>query len=235
VVATEDGSRPAHAQRPALAQPATPAPAGTAPAPAQPAATPAQPAPAASATGFEQLEQTLLDAGSVSLGLPHRGALVRGVQLPAEGTDFFTWDIPLKRSPNRPWRRWATGSTIATVLSVLADYRAANPEAPRVGIADLSRTHGGDFGKRFGGLGHGSHQNGLDVDFLYPRLDRQELRPGKVSLVDRALAQDLVDRFVAAGAQYVFVGPHSRLTGPKKVVQALVHHDDHMHVRFFAR
>jgi murein endopeptidase len=235
VVATEDGSRPAHAQRPALAQPATPAPAGTAPAPAQPAATPAQPAPAASATGFEQLEQTLLDAGSVSLGLPHRGALVRGVQLPAEGTDFFTWDIPLKGSPNRPWRRWATGRTIATVLAVISEYRLANPGVPRVGIADLSRPHGGNFGKRFGGLGHASHQNGVDVDILYPRLDFQEVRPTRAAQIHRALSQDLVDRFVAAGARYVFVGPNTRLTGPKKVVQPLVHHDDHMHVRLLAR
>jgi murein endopeptidase len=121
------------------------------------------------------------------------------------------------------------------VLAVIAEYRAANIGAPRVGIADLSRPHGGDFGKRFGGLGHASHQNGTDVDVLYPRRDLLELRPSKVAQIDRALAQDLVDRFVAAGAEFVFVGPHTRLTGPRKVVQPLVFHDDHMHVRFFAR
>ncbi|MGH2703304.1 MAG: hypothetical protein ACRDJ2_16215, partial [Actinomycetota bacterium] len=53
-------------------------------------------------------------------------------------------------------------------------------------------------------------------------------RPGQI---DRGLAQDLVDRFVAAGAQYVFVGPHTKLTGPPRIVQALAHHDNHMHVR----
>jgi murein endopeptidase len=186
--------------------------------------------------GHEQVELGEAQwAGSVSVGSAVRGALFRGVQLPPEGANFFTWDFPLKRSPNRGWRRWATDRTINRVLSVLAAYRLTHPFAPRVGIADLSRPHGGDFGKRFGGLGHASHQNGIDVDLLYPRLDRQELRPANVRQIDRSLAQDLVDRFVAAGAEYVFVGPHTRLTGPKKVVQKLVFHDDHMHVRFFAR
>ena len=39
---------------------------------------------------------------------------------------------------------------------------------------DLSRTHGGKFGRNFGGLGHASHQNGLDADILYPRKDGTE-------------------------------------------------------------
>jgi murein endopeptidase len=173
--------------------------------------------------------------GSVAAGKPWRGALFRGVQLPEEGTDFFTWDFPWRTAPNRPWRRWATDHTIIAILRVLAEYRAAHPEAGRIGIADLSRRHGGEFGKRFGGLGHASHQNGIDADVLYPRLDLQELAPRKPSQINRVLAQDLVNRFVAAGAQYVFVGPRTGLTGPRRVVQRLGHHDDHMHVRFFAR
>jgi murein endopeptidase len=173
--------------------------------------------------------------GSVSAGKPWDGELFRGVQLPAEGADFFTWDFPLHRSPNRPWRRWAADRTLHVVLRVIATYRAANPGAPRVGIADLSRPHGGSFGRRFGGLGHASHQNGLDADILYPRRDHQELAPSRPSQIDSSLAQELLDRFVAAGAQYVFVGPHTGLTGPRKVVHPLVYHDDHMHVRFFAR
>ena len=49
--------------------------------------------------------------------------------------------------------------------------------------------------------------------------------------IDRPLAQDLVDRFVAAGAQYVFVGWRTGLKGPRRIVQRLSYHDDHMHVR----
>jgi murein endopeptidase len=168
---------------------------------------------------------------SQALGKPFAGRLVGGVQLPAEGRDFWTYDWGLRVSPNRPWRRWGTDRLVRTLLDVLAAHRAANPEAPRVGIADLSRPHGGRFGKNFGGLGHASHQNGLDVDILYPRIDGLERRAWAPWLVDQALAQDLVDRFVDAGATQVFTGPRLHLRGPRKIVVKLVHHDDHMHVR----
>ncbi len=168
---------------------------------------------------------------SIAVGRPNAGRLVRGVELPPEGENFFTWDAVLERSPNRAWRRHGTDRLVRTLLAVSADYRAANPGAPRVCVADLSRPRGGDFGSRFGGLGHASHQNGLDVDVCYPRFDRLEQQSSSPDEIDHALAQDLVDRFVATGAQYVFVGPHTGLRGPRRVVQKLVYHDDHMHVR----
>jgi murein endopeptidase len=172
---------------------------------------------------------------SRAVGRPYAGRLVRGVQLPTEGEHFFTWDPILKRPPNRGWRRWGTDKLVRTLLAVVADYRLANPGAPRVGVADLSRPRGGEFGPRYGGLGHRSHQNGLDVDVYYPRLDRRERRPKRPRQIDFVLAQDLVNRFVEAGAVYVFVGPRTHLHGPRKVVQPLVYHDDHLHVRISAR
>jgi protein MpaA len=46
------------------------------------------------------------------------------------------------------------------------------------------------------------------------------------------LAQDLVDRFVDAGASNVFVGPSTGLDGPPAIVEELpAYHDNHMHVR----
>jgi murein endopeptidase len=168
---------------------------------------------------------------SLPLGVWWSGALRGGVQMPEEGPDWFTWDPVLKRSPNRGWRRWGTDRLVLTVTSVLAEYRLAHPLAPRVGIGDLSRRHGGEFGRHFGGLGHASHQNGLDADVYYPRSDGRELRAYKPALVDRVAAQELVDRFVAAGAKTVYVGPHLDLEGPRKRVVPLVHHDDHLHVR----
>jgi Zinc carboxypeptidase/Penicillin-insensitive murein endopeptidase len=168
---------------------------------------------------------------SRSLGLPWHGRLVHGVQLPAEGRRFFTWDPALKRSPDRGWRRWGNDRLVRVVLDVIGSYVAAHPAAPRVGIGDLSRPHGGDFGEQYGGLGHDSHQNGLDADIYYPRKDRREAAPRTPAQVDQLLAQDLVDRFVDAGARYVFVGPHLRLHGPRSVVTPLVHHDNHLHVR----
>jgi murein endopeptidase len=169
--------------------------------------------------------------GSVAAGAPNHGSLVNGLQLPESGPDWLTWDAVLRRSPNRPERRWGTDRLLAYLLAVLRDYRLANPAAPRVLVGDLSRPWGGPFGSDYGGLGHASHQNGLDVDVLYPRADRALLPPATVRDVDRALAQDLVNRFVAAGAQFAFVGEHVGLGGPANVVQAIAHHDDHVHVR----
>jgi murein endopeptidase len=49
--------------------------------------------------------------------------------------------------------------------------------------------------------------------------------------VNRRLSQDLVNRFVQACATTIFVGPNTGLHGPAGVVQPLVNHDNHMHVR----
>jgi hypothetical protein len=170
---------------------------------------------------------------SRALGLPWEGRLVRGVQLPAEGIHFFTWDPGRDRSPNRPWRRFGTDRLVRIVLRVVNEYAAEHPNAPRVGLGDLSRPRGGDFSLRFGRPGHVSHQNGLDIDVYYPRKDGRELEPKRPRLIDRRLAQDLVDRFVRAGAQMIFVGPRTGLSGPPGIVQPLSNHDNHLHVRLF--
>ena len=169
--------------------------------------------------------------GSLAIGRPNRGRLVNGLQLPGTGPDWVTYDPILHQVPNRPDRRWGTDRLLAFLLFVLRDYRLANPGAPPVLIGDLSLPYGGPFGSDFGGLGHASHQNGLDVDVVYPRRDGQLRPPDKVADVDRALAQDLVSRFVGAGAQFVFVGTRVGLGGPPEVVQAIPHHNDHVHVR----
>jgi murein endopeptidase len=164
---------------------------------------------------------------SRALGAPSAGRLVRGVQLPAAGPRFFTWDPLLHRRPDRPGRRWGTDLLVRRVLRVVSGYAAAHPSAPRLGIGDLSRPRGGPFGPR-----HASHQNGLDVDVYYPRRDRRERPPRVAAQIDRRLSQDLVDRFVAAGAGLVFVGPNTDLTGPAGVVETLWNHDNHLHARF---
>jgi murein endopeptidase len=168
---------------------------------------------------------------SVALGSPAAGRLEHGVRLPASGPAFFTWDPVKRRSPNRPWRRWGTDRLVRIVLNVARDHRAAHPQAPRMAVGDLSRRHGGDFGPRFGYIGHASHQNGLDVDVYYPRADGRERAPRDASQIGRRLSQELVDRFLAAGAATIFVGPNTRLIGPPGVVVPLTNHDNHLHVR----
>ena len=210
----------------AQAPPPGPPPIVTLPPPTMPTVTPGPVAPAP-ATPVQP-------AGpSRAFGLPWHGRLVNGVQLREVSADWLTWDPVLKQIPNRPERRWGTAKLIATLKRVLAGFHAAHPELPQVLIGDLSRPHGGVFDERYGGLGHASHQNGLDADVYYPRADHRLLAAYKPSLVDHALAQELVDRFVAGGAQFVFVGTRVGLRGPRKKVQVIAHHNDHLHVRIF--
>ena len=156
------------------------------------------------------------------------------MRLPNQGPDYFTWDPILKRVPNRGWRRYGTDRLVHTAadrdLRVPGRSPRSRPRRSRRSEPSSRR----QFGPRFGGLGHASHQNGLDVDIHYPRLDRLERGIRMARQIDRALAQDLVDRFVAAGAQYVFVGWRTGLKGPRRIVQRLSYHDDHMHVRIRA-
>lgn len=198
--------------------------------PAEPAP-PAVAAPPPAAPAARPLPR-IVWRDSRSLGSPSAGVLVRGMRLPVEGPDFFTWDPVQRERGNRAWRRFGADGTIRRVLRVVRAHRRAERVAPRVGIGDISRPRGGDFGARYGLPGHSTHQSGLDVDLYYPRRDRRELAPVRVGQVDRRLSQDLVDRFVAAGAELVLVGPATGLRGPSGVVIPYVNHDNHLHVRF---
>jgi murein endopeptidase len=167
----------------------------------------------------------------VAVGAPDAGSLVRGVLLPARGAGFVTWDANLHRSPDRAWRRWGTDRLVRLVLGIAREYRTAHPGARSLLIGDLSRRHGGNFGRQYGFVWHASHQNGLDVDIYYPRKDRVPRAARTAAEIDRRLSQDLVNRLVRAGATKLFVGPGTGLTGPPDVVQVLPDHDDHVHVR----
>jgi Penicillin-insensitive murein endopeptidase len=159
-------------------------------------------------------------------GLPFSGSLSTGTQLPVEGPDWVTWNPVEDRVPNAPHRLYGHERTIRKVVAVLAAYRAANPEAPQAVVGDISFRGGGPM------EAHRSHQNGLDVDVYYPRLDGRLRSPRTGSQIDRRLTQALLDHFVAAGAQKVFVGYSMGLDGPAEVVVPYPNHQDHMHVRF---
>ncbi len=169
---------------------------------------------------------------SEAIGSPGAGSLVRGVKLPANGRHYFTWDPVKHESPSPPWRRWGTDDLIRVVMRVVHEYARAHPSAPRVGIGDLSLPEGGYFGPEIGGgIGHATHQNGLDADLYYPIEPDAERAPLAIDEIRMRLAQDLVDRLVAAGADVIYVGPNTPLTGPPGVVVPLVNHDNHLHVR----
>jgi hypothetical protein len=163
---------------------------------------------------------------ALSLGLPYDGRLVDGTQLPIDGPAWVTWDPDTDSVPNQRDRLYGNQHTIRTIIAVTEAYHRAHPHAPRVVVGDLSRTDGGPMDQ------HVSHQNGLDVDIYYPRVDHKLQAPTQSDQIDHPLAQDLLDRFVAAGAQMIFVGFHARLHGPSGVVIPYPNHEYHMHVRF---
>jgi murein endopeptidase len=168
---------------------------------------------------------------SVAVGTHGDGSLRRGVMLPAEGRQWVSWDPIEKRRPSREWRRWGTDRLVRTTLRVMREFGRDHPAAPRVAIGDLSLPEGGFFGPQYGFIGHATHQNGLDIDVYYPRLDGRVRPPDGPEQVDVELAQDLVDRFVAEGAEVVYVGPNLPLDGPAGVVVPLANHDNHLHAR----
>ena len=161
-----------------------------------------------------------------SIGLPYGGSLLHGTQLPLKGESWVTWNPITDSRPNAAKRLYGNEHTIRTILSVSRAYRADHPHAARVVIGDISREGGGRMDD------HVSHQNGLDVDVYFPRRDRELRAPTTTAQIDHGLAQDLLDRFVAAGAQYVFIGYSTGLHGPSGVVVPWPGHEYHMHVRF---
>jgi hypothetical protein len=179
------------------------------------------------AVGAAEPGQTIDWHHAASLGLPYDGSLIDGTQLPVEGPDWVTWNPVTDSSPNAPRRLFGNERTIRAIVAVTAAYRLAHPEAPLVVIGDISREGGGPMSDE-----HVSHQNGLDVDVYLPRHDRTLRAAVAYDQVDHLLAQDLVDRFVAAGAQMIFVGYSTGLHGPPGVVVPYGGHEYHMHVRF---
>ena len=163
---------------------------------------------------------------ATSHGLPYAGRLSGGTQLPLEGESWVTWNPVADRVPNEPHRLYGNERMIRTLLAVMAAYRAGDPDAPRIVVGDISFRGGGPMEL------HRSHQNGLDVDVYYPRRDGRTRPPTRGDQIDRTRAQDLLDRFLDAGVEKVFVGYSTGLRGPNDVVIPYPNHGDHMHVRF---
>ena len=172
---------------------------------------------------------------SRAVGKPFRGRLVRGVRLPREGPDFATWDPALDLSPNRASRRWGTDRLLRVLLRVLRAYGEEFPTRPARSWATSAGSAAATSEPVSAAWATARTRTGLtwtsttrgSTDVRWPR--------SRVGQVDLPLAQELVDLFVCAGAEYVFVGPSTPLTGPRGVVRPLVHHDDHMHVRIYPK
>ncbi len=167
---------------------------------------------------------------SMALGLPYSGRLVRGVELPAEGPAWITFDSALRRSPSRGFRRNGTATLLRGILRLTAAYRRHTGH--RLVIGDVARPAGGFFGAEYGGAGHASHQNGLDVDIYWPRIDDREIPPDGVSEIDVAEAQYFIDATIRLmHPQLLVIGPNVRVRAHGVPVEINAAHDDHIHIR----
>jgi murein endopeptidase len=173
-------------------------------------------------------EERVVWRESIALGNPNNGRLVRGVQLPPVGEGFYTYDPATQRRPGGATRQWGTAALVKEIILLGRWWARTHPKSPRLGIGDLSQPEGGRFGGP--GVGHLSHQNGLDVDIRLVRADGTE-GGAHAGNYDVELTQDLVDRLVVRGADLVLIGPSLDLSGPRGVVMRWPNHDDHLHVR----
>jgi hypothetical protein len=170
-----------------------------------------------------------------AVGTYDDGRLRCGWRLAARTETWSTWDYPRARAPNAPGRRYATERLLWLVGRVAAEFHAAHPQR-RLLVGDLARTSGGPFGPRFGGPGHASHQNGLDVDVFYPRTDRRARPASRPAQVDVPLARELIRRFGAyARTRVMFVGCTRDYVSAAAKAQQLCNgeHENHVHVRIF--
>lgn len=99
------------------------------------------------------------------LGRHGRGRLLNAWQLPASGEGY------VRLYPNRN-RGWGTQTMIDLIEKVALEMGQLFPMRDRVQIGDISSIRGGKISR------HNSHQNGLDVDLAYFRLNGKEQSAG---------------------------------------------------------
>ena len=187
-----------------------------------------------------------------SVGRPHRGKLVDGVQLPHDRAYYR----------RRPDSAWGAQHVIDHIRAVVTAVRRSHPKVHRLAIGDISARDGGRI------IRHASHQSGRDVDLgLYfqkvPQGYPEEfVRAGKAELdlkANWALLKSLYEASKKPGGpekvflDYAVQGrlyEHAKKNGAtkrelaeifqypkgrwarKRFVQHEPHHADHLHVRF---
>jgi murein endopeptidase len=125
-----------------------------------------------------------------SVGAPWAGTLHDATRFP-DGDGYVI---------RRPWRAFATRTTVEHVEHVVAEVRDAFPDRHVLGIGDFSQEHGGAISD------HHSHQTGRDVDIglfyvekpaSYPR----EFVRATADNLDCEATLGMIERFAATAKQ----------------------------------
>ena len=167
---------------------------------------------------------------SSALGEPRRRApRAEACACPRAGRDFFTWDPVRRRSPNRPWRRWGTHRLVHVLLRVARDYRRAHPARRPMAVGDLSRLTAATSGRGSDTSAMRATRTGsTPTCTTHGGRERSGLRGA--GQIDRRLSQELVDRFLAAGAELV-LRRSRRPASAARACSVLANHDNHLHLR----
>lgn len=107
---------------------------------------------------------SLLQAQNIidqAVGFYSNGELVNGSHLDDEGKGF----IKLFRERDRAW---GTQELVTVITETASTLKENFPDSEHLQIGDLGQEKGGKITR------HSSHQNGLDVDIVYYRENRQE-------------------------------------------------------------
>lgn len=120
---------------------------------------------------------------------------------------------------------YGRSSVIQAIKHICEKWAKNHPDAPRIGVGDISLPDGGDTPR------HASHEDGMDVDFsLVTNNGREEPSNWQAGNYSRKLTQAFIDivinNSVLPPRVILFNDPQAQ------GVQFHAGHDDHIHVRF---
>ena len=209
------------------------------------------PAAGAPDTTVNNVTDGSADEGSASIGMPWRGKLQGGQQLPT-GVGYTV---------RRPLRTWGAPHAVGYVQQAIASVRSEFPQLHDLSVGDMSKHGGGKIDD------HRSHQSGLDIDIGFYFTTVPATYPTSFALADDALDLDATWALVAAfanqatepdGVRVIFLDhqvagrlyrfalgrgvdqatldamfefPHGKRAGVG-LIRHEPHHADHLHVRY---
>jgi len=186
---------------------------------------------------------------SQAVGYYSNGSILHSVEFPSET------DAVLKIFRHRD-RGWATEALIDLIENAAQQVHDLFPAGERLQIADASQEGGGKI------TGHASHQNGLDIDLVFYRMDRFEEDPERSGgLNEHFIADGKLTENFDLERNWLFIDALvktkkvNRIFVDEKIKQALCryardeglladseetlrrlrhwpHHTNHLHVRF---
>jgi murein endopeptidase len=129
---------------------------------------------------------------------------------------------------------WGVLAMLNVLEGVGRDWYSGDEVLPRVGIGDISK--GDTSTQQFGGewTGHGSHENGLDVDVRYVRCDKSE---GSLNIAanpsnyDMNLTSNLISDFIRSGRILLILVDTVNIGFDCDYFVHWLDHSDHFHVR----